>query len=82
MPQAPIYSSPLDGALPRARCTKRMEDAVLIAAKKHGVSAGSVVRACVAYALELHQENSDLVKRMFTRARKYSGDASSSSETN
>ena len=70
MPQAPIYSEPLDEALPRTRCTKNMADAVYLAAERHEVSVSDVIRVCIAYALQLDKENSDIVARMFRKAAK------------
>lgn len=68
MPQAPIYSEPLDRVLPPIRCTENMAEAVSFAAKKHDVSMSDVVRACIAYSLKLHSENSDIITRMFRKA--------------
>ena len=68
MPRAPIYKDPLDGKLPRMRCTKQMERAVSQAAEVHNVSVAEVVRACIAHSLRMQGGNSELVIRMFRKA--------------
>lgn len=73
MPQAPIYSEPLDRTFSPIRCTESMARAVSLAAERHGVSVSDVVRACIARGLGLHSENSDIITRMFRKAAREEG---------
>lgn len=74
MPRAPIYSTPLDGVLPRMRCTKEMEQAVAAASDLHNISVADVVRACIAHSLRMREDNSELVIRMFRKASESEGE--------
>jgi len=70
MPQAPIYTEPLNHILPSTRCTQRMKSAVLAAAERYSVKVSDVVRICVANSFGLGKESSDFTDRMFRKTTK------------